>query len=367
MMKNNTAEGFTMGEDSPDDLSVSANIGHLLVENMGRGVIFVNYDGLITSMNRSATEILLVEKENVIGKRVDMLPLRTPIYKVLSEPCRTIPLEMVVRGRVVAVQTTEIKTDDGVVQGDMTELWDVTEERRAKRQWEEFLAMMAHDLRSPLTMIMVHIQGMQIGMYGEVGKQLRSAMEKVERSGAKLHSMIEEMLDNYRLDVGLLNLDRKSVDICDILEVCFCDNQRDAQEQGVKLLFEKKDGLPEVRADARQLTRVFNNLIGNAIKYTLTDGEVHVMAEAAENAIKVTVSDTGIGVPAEDHSRIFFKYYRSPGASGIKGTGLGLAISKAIIEAHGGSIEVESSLGAGSRFMVVLPFVAPDDGDSVPP
>jgi len=115
--------------------------------------------------------------------------------------------------------------------------------------------------------------------------------------------------------------------------------------------------------DSRQLVRVFNNLIGNAIKYTPAAGEVTIIAENGENALQVTIADTGIGIPPEDLSRIFFKYYRCAGASGFKGTGLGLAISKTIIEAHGGGIEVESFIGAGSTFTVRIPFRTQEDSD----
>jgi signal transduction histidine kinase len=110
-----------------------------------------------------------------------------------------------------------------------------------------------------------------------------------------------------------------------------------------------------LEADPKQLVRVFANLAGNAVKFTPRRGRVKFSAEAADGEVRVTVSDTGIGISPRDKERIFSKYYRGAGASGFKGTGLGLTISKAIVEAHGGSIDVESSEGAGSVFTVRLP------------
>jgi signal transduction histidine kinase len=328
----------------------------LLLDTIARGVIFVNGDGILTFMNRYATEVLHVWQESVIGKRVDMLPLGAPLYKVLSEQCRGVPLEMVIKGRIVAAQSTAVRSSTGALFGEMTELWDVTEEKRSKRQRDEFVTMMTHDLRSPLTIVLGYIQGMQCGMFGEISTMLRAVVEKAEESGKKLNSMIEEMLDDFRLEVGLLNLNRQNCDTGKLLEGCYRDNLWVAQDQGVNLVLAHTEGLPELYADDRQLIRVFNNLIGNAIKFTPVAGVVSIIAESGEDALHVAIADTGIGIPQEDFSRIFCKFYRSAGASGFKGSGLGLAISKTIVEAHGGSIQLESTVGVGSKFTVSLPF-----------
>jgi len=312
-------------------------------------------------MNRYAAEVLHVWQESVIGKRVDMLPLSTPLYKVLSEQCRDVPLEMVIKGRIIAALSTTVRSASGAVCGEMTELWDVTEEKRSKRQWEEFVTMMTHDLRSPLNAIMGYIQGMQCGMFGEISSLIRTVAEKAEESGKTLNAMIEEMLDNFRLEVGLLKLNRQRCDMGQLVAGCCRDNLRSAQAEGVRLVQLQMEGLPELYVDSRQLRRVFNNLIGNAIKYTPCAGEVVISAEIDGEALHVSIADTGIGIPPEDLSRIFYKYYRSEGAAGFKGTGLGLAISKSIVEAHGGGIKVDSCIGAGSTFTVSIPIGSLED------
>ena len=355
-MRNNKAYALKVVPQPAKDTPASVLPAALLLDTIGRGVIFVNVDGVLIFMNRYATELLPVWEENIIGKRVDMLPLGAPIYKVLSEECRGIPLEMVIKGRIVAAQSSEVRSGSGALCGEMTEIWDMTEEKRAKREREEFVTMMTHELRSPLTTVLGYIQGMQCGMFGEISTLLRTVVEKAEESGKKLNFMIEEMLDDFRLEMGLMNLNRQNCDMEKLLEECYHDNLRAAQTQGVNLELKQQEGLPELYVDGRQLIRVFNNLIGNAIKFTPDSGKVSIIAERDKDSLHVVVADTGIGIPPEDHSRVFFKFYRSAGASGFRGSGLGLAIGKTIVEAHGGSIELESSIGAGSRFKVSLPF-----------
>jgi len=345
-----------VSQDTPVRMHPAAH----LLDTIERGVIFVNDDGVVTYINKYAAIMMYVWQDSVTGKRVDMLPLNTPLYKLLSETCHGAPMDMVVNDRVIAARSVPVSFGGGM-SGDMIELWDVTEDKRAKRQMEEFVTMMTHDLRSPLSIIMGYIQGMKCGMFGEISSRVSSVVDRAEESGKRLNAMIEEMLDCFRLEVGILNLNRQQCDVGRLLDGCYRDNLRVAQGQGVDLHLEVSDPLPDLHADSRQLTRVINNLVGNAIKYTPASGEVTVTAAATKEVLRLSVADTGIGIPPEDLSRVFLKYYRSAGATGIKGAGLGLAISKVIVEAHGGSIEVESLVGMGSTFTVTIPLVSPDE------
>ena len=113
--------------------------------------------------------------------------------------------------------------------------------------------------------------------------------------------------------------------------------------------------MPSLEVDVRQISRVFANLVGNAIKFTPAGGKVVLTASCSNDLLQISVADSGIGIPAQDLEKVFKKYYRSEGVTGYKGTGLGLTISKAIVEAHGGAIKVESTEGKGSRFTVIIP------------
>ncbi len=336
-----------------------------VLDTMKRGAVFVNKDGIITFMNRSAENILQVDKGEVIGKKVYTLPLRTPVYRVLSEYCRDAQSEITLSGKVYAVLASEVRNPQGAVLGELTEIWDITAEKKEKRQWEEFVAMMTHDLKSPLTVINGYLQMLKIGVYGELGERLNSVVDQMEQSGARLASMVEELLGAYQMELGIINLHRERSDVGAILKECYDDNLNEAREKGIEFTYSVEKGIPPVYLDEKQMARVFDNLISNAIKFTPDGGRVVVSAGVAGGNLHVNIDDTGIGIPRQDLPRIFKKYYRSAGASGFKGTGLGLAISRAIVEAHGGDIDVQSTEGEGSRFIVMIALGEPGSGEKI--
>lgn len=325
-----------------------------LIDLVSIGVVLVGDDGIIRSINSRGQRLLKVTKEEVLGKRVDMLPLRTPLYKVLSENCREMPQELAVNGSLLLVRSTEVVLENGV-SAELVEFRDVTEEKRERRQREEFVAMMAHDLKSPLTVMMGYIQAMKGEMLGKVDQSLQSCLEELDRNSYRLLGMIDDVLDAYRLEVGLVSVNQEFSDLQAVLASCCRDLAREAEIQGIQFSSVIKPDIPAVRVDRKQIIRVFSNLVGNAIKFTPRKGSVSLTAERRGETVAVTVADTGIGIPEADLHRVFNKYYRASSARGYKGTGLGLAISKAIVEAHRGTIEVESREGTGSRFTVILP------------
>ncbi len=328
----------------------------LLIDSIATGIILLDAQGVIQGVNRRAEELLEIRSVDVIGKTADMVPLRTAIDKVLSENCHDITVEMSVNGQVVTVRRTALHNAAGVFVGEVTELIDITEEKRERRQREEFVAMMTHDLKSPLTVLMGYLQNLR----GEGDKispaALQLSLAEMDRSAQRLLGMIEDVLDTYRLEVGLLQISKEYCDIKALIRSSCADIATESLQQGVNLTYYIDEGIPLVKVDGKQLSRVFANLLGNAVKFTPRRGSVAVTAELRDEHVVVVVQDTGIGIPAKDLSKIFAKYFRSLEAQGFKGSGLGLTISKAIVEAHGGTIRVESEAGEGSRFTILLPL-----------
>ena len=352
------------GKIAPIRYSETPPVIEVLFDSIGRGVIFVNGDGIVTFMNGTAEDILRANRGSIIGKKVYMLPLRTPVYKILSENCRDAPVEIALLGRVYAVLSSEVRNRQGVTLGEMTEIWDVTAQKQERRQWEEFVAMVTHDLKSPLTVITGYLQMLKMGVYGELNAKLDTVVDQMEQSGSKLVSMVEDLLGTYRMELGIINLSRERCDIETILKGCYSDNLNEAKDKNLEFILSIGKGMPPAHLDCNQITRVFNNLIGNAIKFTPRGGTVSLSARAEGGNLFIYIDDTGIGIPSEELARIFKKYYRAAGASGFKGTGLGLAISKAIVEAHGGDISVESREGMGSSFTVMIALGEPE-GDGM--
>jgi signal transduction histidine kinase len=327
-----------------------------VVDSLSSGVIFTDVSGILTFMNRAAETFLHVFKETVLGKRIDMLPLRTPLYKVLSEDCRDFPVEISICGRVLEIRSSQVFSPENEPLGNIVELFDVSQERKEKRSREEFVAKMTHDLKSPLMVMQGYVQAIRLGMLGEVEPRLDSTLVDMERSGKNLHAMIEDLLDVYRLEMGLVQVRRKKCDLRSFLDGCCRDRQLETDEHDITLTLRMPRELPEVELDEKQLSRVFANLIGNAIKFTPPNGRVTITAFMRDENLHVAVRDTGIGISDADLPQIFKKYFRSEKAAGFKGSGLGLALSKEIVDAHGGTIEVKSVEGKGSTFTVILPI-----------
>ena len=330
-------------------------IAETLLEQLDSGIVYLDGTGTVRVVNRKAEEILRIDRADVVGKRVDMLPLRTPIYRMLSEDCQDAPVEISVDGTVVSVRSVKLP-GTAVGCGDFFELRDISVERREKRQREEFVAMMTHDLKSPLTVITGYVQALMGDMEDKVDASLHLFVKEMQKSAGKMLSMIDDVLDAYRLEAGLLQIDRQPCEVGGLLESCCRDGEREAAVHGSSFSSELCRDVPPLKLDAKQISRVFANLIGNAIKFTPRRGSIRVTSSLKHEALVVEVTDTGIGIPARELPRIFNKYFRASVAQGFKGTGLGLTISKAIVEAHGGSIAVESAAGKGSRFSVLLPL-----------
>ncbi len=352
--------GAQMSQTFPDKIcrfnnGPSPRVMESLFDAIGRGVILTNNDGVVTFMNGPAEALLQADKGSVVGKKVYMLPLRTPVYRVLSESCGDAAAEIALKGRVLAVRSSEVRNREGVSLGEMTEIWDVTSEKKEKRRLEEFVAMVTHDLKSPLTVMTGYLQMLKMRVYGDLDERVDAVIEQMEQSGSKMAAMIEDLLGTYQMEVGTMNFSRESSDLKTILEGCYQDNLNEAHDKELEFTLTTAANLPPAHLDIKQMSRVFNNLISNAIKFTPRGGNVAIGCAMEGKNLCISIRDTGIGIPRQDLTRIFKKYYRSTGAQGFKGTGLGLAISRAIVEAHGGDIEVESTEGKGSTFTVVIP------------
>jgi signal transduction histidine kinase len=363
VMLDNYGFGIDMSRTNAEN---KRNISHLhqysgvtevLFDSIGRGVIFITPEGIVKYMNTAAERMLHAERGSVIGKKVYMLPLRTPIYRVMSETCRDFPVDVAVMGRVYAVQASEVRNSHGEVLGEMTEIWDISDQRKEKRQGEEFVAMITHDLKSPVTVINGYLQMLKMGVYGPLSEPLENVVDQMDQSGERLLSMIEELLEVYQMEMGNIKINRGIHDIGNILGICYRDHIKGARDKGLIFTLSVEEGLPPANLDEKQLLRVFNNLVGNAVKFTPSGGEVSLSVMVSDGNLIVHVDDTGIGIPLKDIPRVFNKYFRSKSASGYKGTGLGLAISRAIVEGHGGAITLDSTEGHGSRFTVMIPLV----------
>ncbi|HVY62540.1 MAG TPA: ATP-binding protein [Planctomycetota bacterium] len=231
--------------------------------------------------------------------------------------------------------------------------------RQLDQQKDEFISLVSHDLRTPLTSIIGYTE-LLLEQDAGGSPENRHFLEVIERNGRRLLGMVEDLLFMARLQAGRLQLDRSLVDLGEIAGQCVEALQPKAAEAGVRLSVEA-DAV-EVYGDERRLGQLVDNLVSNALKFSLEGGHVAVRVRRAPGTALLEVEDTGIGIPSDEVGRLFDRFYRASSATEreMPGTGLGLTIAKAIVDSHNGTIQVRSSEGVGTAFRIEIPTGIPE-------
>ena len=225
--------------------------------------------------------------------------------------------------------------------------------RELDRLKDEFVSSISHELRTPLTSIAGYVE---LLLEEETEEHKRGHLAIVERNADRLLSLVADLLFAARLQYGRLELERSPVDLQTLVTQCVDSARPRARAAAVRLDVETTP-VPELFGEPAKLGQVLDNLVSNAIKFTPRDGRVSVRLGVHEQMIWIEVSDTGIGIPETERERLFERFFRAQSAleRQIQGTALGLYISKAIIDAHGGRIGVDSNPGQGTTFVIELP------------
>ncbi|HEX2116939.1 MAG TPA: GAF domain-containing protein [Alphaproteobacteria bacterium] len=231
----------------------------------------------------------------------------------------------------------------------------------ASQHKSQFLANMSHELRTPLNAILGYTELLLDGLYGKLGEKAQGVLERVQSNGKHLLGLINDVLDLAKIEAGQLTLTVSDYAVGAIVQSVVAATESLAKAKGLELRAEVAPAMPLGCGDERRLTQVLLNLVGNAIKFT-DAGSVTVSAVARDGRFKLAVRDTGPGIAEDDQARIFEEFQQVDNSSTRKkgGTGLGLAISRRIIEMHGGTITVESELGAGATFRIDIPIRVDD-------
>jgi PAS domain S-box-containing protein len=337
-----------------------------IVESTDDAIIGWGPDLRITSWNPGAERMYGYAASEAIGRPFSVLVPAAHHGQVaefadrLTRGEHVPPTELVSvtrSGRLIDVSVTISTTHDeaGRLTGFSTIARDVTERKAMERLKDEFLATVSHELRTPLTAIRGHVELVADGQAGPVTAKQREYLEVAVQNTVRLNALITDLLDVEKLEAGKLKIREEPVDVADVLRNVLSTFRLEAERKGLACRAALADRLVVV-GDRDRLIQVFVNLVSNAIKYT-PEGEIGVEAGRRDGRVAVVVRDTGIGIADEEQSQLFTKFFRSRDRAvrDARGTGLGLVIAKGIVERHGGSIEVESAKGAGTRFTVLLP------------
>src|SRR5262249_50668311 len=232
---------------------------------------------------------------------------------------------------------------------------NVTKEMALARLKSDFVSNVSHELRTPLSLIRLYAETLELGRLTDPAK-FQEYYQIIRKESERLTGLINNILDFSRIEAGRKEYDFRETDLRELVRNTL-ESYRYQIEQNGFTYEEKIEEVPPMRVDREAMTRSLLNLVNNALKYSQDRKYLGVNLYRDNGAVKLEVIDHGIGIPAQEHSKIFEKFYRvgDPLVHNTKGSGLGLSLVRHIVQAHGGEVDVESSPGRGSRFTITLP------------
>jgi signal transduction histidine kinase len=323
------------------------------------GVVLLDQEGAVVSINPAAARILSVDESSVVGEDP---AAAIPGWAAIEQNARPEPggtrgpvaLPLLAEGAGEQwVSVSGVSFGDGIVYA----LRDVTEERLLEQARSDFVATASHELRTPLAAVLGAVKTIRRTDVTIDPEQQEALMDMIDHEAERLSGIVGQILLAGQLDSGRLHVAVEQFDPV-ALTRSVVDSAELHLPPDIELRMLVPDDVPPVAGDENQLRQVLTNLVDNAVKYSPGGGEVELRLGRNGQFARIEVSDRGLGIPGDEHERIFEKFYRlDPGLTrGVDGTGLGLYISKELVERMSGRISVRSELGRGSTFVVEVPL-----------
>jgi signal transduction histidine kinase len=221
----------------------------------------------------------------------------------------------------------------------------------------EFVGVASHELKTPINVIIGYLDLMQEGIYGELTPQQKGVLDTINKQAGALTRLVKRLLDISRFEASGGKLDLRQVELERFFRTLESSFSVLASQRDISFTVDHQHLPPFAHWDEDRINEVLGNLLSNAFKFTERGGKVSLTVAADDGSIVITVADTGAGIPPNQLPHIFDKFFQADNqaSASSKGTGLGLAIAKEIVEAHGGHIEVDSTVGKGTTFVITLP------------
>ena len=377
-------------------------LGQLLDSASGTAFIATDLEGIITWFSPGAEQLLGYAATDVVGRTTPMpfhesREILSRAQKLRITPGYDVVTHQVARGEdqdtrdwtyvrkdgsrlTVSVSVTAVRDDHGKPMSYLSVVRDVTDRRAAEqalvfaldkeretnqrmldldRAKGEFVSAVSHELRTPLTSIVGYTELLADDLSGDLTDQQQQLVERIDRNGERLLTLVEDLLTMARVEDGNLSLERVETDLRDAVRAAADEVAHSAHKGRVALTVDLPSQPVLLEGDPGYLERLAQNLVSNAVKFTDAGGEVDVSLRVTGDVAELTVRDNGMGIPQEEQGRLFQKFFRSALAieHAIQGTGLGLNIVRSIAEAHHGEVSFESTPGVGTTFWFTVPLV----------
>jgi len=336
---------------------------HAILSSMVEGVLVLDRDSRILLLNSAIEEMFHLQEAAAAGRPLIEVFRHRPLHQLVQKALESgteQSAELVMpmpQERVFSVQASVAQKESVAA---VLVFHDVTNLKRLERVRKDFVANVSHELRTPLTSIKGYIEALIDGAKDDPEK-FGEFLKIIQKHTDQLNILLYDLLQLSTIESGQYQWRHVAVSVSEMIEKAVHLLRPTAEKKRQTISIDCQADIGTVNGDADKLTQVLINLIDNAIKYTPEGGEISIQARPVENTVKFAVADTGIGIPPREIPRIFERFYRVDRARSraMGGTGLGLSIVKHIVEAHGGTVSVESEMGEGSRFVVSLPIRSP--------
>lgn len=337
-----------------------------IVNSINEPIIGLNTEREILFINNEALNVLNLKRENVIRQSAEELSLKNDLLRrlireLVSPGDKKEPLkiyadnkESYFKAAYIPINNTHADKDEPHKLGDVILLKNITEFKELDSAKTTFISTISHELKTPISAIMMSLQLLEDKRVGTLNEEQEQLSKSIKDSSQRLLEITGELLNMTQVEAGKLQMMPKITKPIELIEYAIKANQVQADKFNIQIEVEyPEEKIGKLFVDSEKIAWVLTNLLSNAIRYSRENGRVVIGAQQEGDQIELYVQDFGKGIDPRYHQSIFDRYFRVPGTK-VQGSGLGLSISKDFVEAHGGTLTVESELGKGSRFVIRL-------------
>ena len=364
---NRMAEKLTEYRDSTlADILSAKKFLEAVVNSIHEPIIGLNTEREILFINNEALNVLNMKRENVIRHSAEELSLKNDLLRRLirelvtpgekNEPLKIYAdnKESYFQASYIPIENAEAEKGEARNLGDVILLKNITEFKELDSAKTTFISTISHELKTPISAIMMSLQILEDKRLGVLNGEQEQLSKNIKDNSQRLLDITGELLNMTQVEAGKLQMMPKITKPIELIEYAIKANQVQADKFNIQIEVEyPEEKIPKLFVDSEKIAWVLTNLLSNAIRYSKENGRVVIGARREEEYIELYVQDFGKGIDPRYHQSIFDRYFRVPGTK-VQGSGLGLSISKDFVEAHGGTLTVQSELGKGSCFVMRL-------------